>query len=102
MFRKALAAAFVGTALVLAGPAGVGAGPAAADQCLSQSETWAAVQKGQAVEFSRFYGRLLGKVDKVLGAQLCDAGGHLVYEVQVVVAGRASTITLDSRSGAPY
>ena len=72
--------------------------PAAANGCLSQGEARQAVQSGQAVSLSRLRGNIPGEV---LSAQLCRAGGGLVYVVSVLgEGGQVRRLTVDAVSGA--
>lgn len=103
MFRKFFSAPALGLALLLAGPAGIGAVPAAADQCLSATETRAAVANGQAVPLSSVLRQLRATLrGDIVGQQLCDMGGRLVYLIDVYSSADAKTthVQIDAASGA--
>lgn len=78
-------------------------GPAARAQgCLSAAEARSAVQSGQALPLSR----MLKTIRQTVGGeilpppQLCDAGGRLVYHVNVLGRdGQVTQITVDAASG---
>ncbi|MCX5493093.1 hypothetical protein OSH11_00085 [Kaistia dalseonensis] len=84
------------TALVLAGLGGIDT--ARAQGCLSQGEARQAVQSGEAVSLSQIRGGIPGEV---VSAQLCRAGGGLVYVVSVLGHdGGVKRLQVDARSGA--
>ena len=102
MFGKSLHALALGLALILAGPAGFGAIPAAADQCLSAAETRAAVANGQAVPLSSVLRAIRSAVPgDIVRQQLCDLGGRLVYLVDVYSSAGANTthVQIDAQTG---
>lgn len=70
---------------------------AASAQCLSQQETRAAVQSGDA----RPFGSLAGAVNgEILRAELCREGGRLVYVLSVLLPDqRLQERIIDARSG---
>ena len=75
---------------------------ARAQGCLSAAEARNAVQSGQALPLSR----MLKAIRKAAGGeilpppQLCDAGGRLVYYVNVLGRdGQVTQITVDAASG---
>jgi len=81
----------------------LGPAPAARAQgCLSAAEARSAVQSGQALPLSR----MLKTIRQTVGGeilpppQLCDAGGRLVYHVNVLGRdGQVTQITVDAASG---
>ena len=102
MFRKSLRTLALGLALLLAGPAGLGAIPAAADSCLSAAETRAAVASGQAVPLSSVLRSIRAAVPgDIVRQQLCELGGRLVYLVDVYSSAGANTthVQIDAQTG---
>ncbi len=102
MFRESLRTLAFGLALFLAGPAGVGAVPAAADQCLSAAETRAAVASGQAVPLSSVLRAIRAAVPgDIVRQQLCEMGGRLIYLVDVYSSAGANTthVQIDAQTG---
>lgn len=74
----------------------VAAGPAAA-QCLSGGEARQAVASGQAQPLGAIAAGIPGKIVR---ADLCRAGGRLVYELSVLSGNQVRRMTVDARSGA--
>ena len=92
MTKRCIKAAAIAVCLVLSGL------PAQAQGCLSQGEARQAVQSGQAVSLSRLRAGIPGEV---LSAQLCRAGGGLVYIVSVLGdGGQVKRMQVDAQSGA--
>jgi uncharacterized membrane protein YkoI len=99
--RTALTALSLATAVLLAGPEVIGASPASAQACLSQSDVRAAVDSGRAIPLSSVLGQIRATVGgEVLSSSLCDYGGQLVYLVNVLSGGQVTRLTVDAQSGA--
>jgi hypothetical protein len=100
MTRRILSAFLFATALAL----GTAAGPGAASAgCLSQAEVLAAVQNSQALKLSSFLGQIRAAVPggEIQGIPaLCDYGGRLVYQVNVLSGGQVTRVTVDAQTGA--
>jgi hypothetical protein len=102
MMRKLSLAVMLGVAVMLAGPAGLGLAPAAAQGCLSAGDARAAVQSGDVVPLSRVLGqiRAAGGGEVLPTPQLCNIGGRLVYMVNVLTrTGAIKRLVVDARSG---
>jgi multidrug efflux pump subunit AcrA (membrane-fusion protein) len=98
-----LPALFLVIGLLAAGPVGVGPSPAAAQSCYSPAQARAAVQAGKIPNIpslANFLGQIRARGYDVLGGQLCDVGGRLVYKVQVLIGGRQKTLNVDAFTGA--
>lgn len=101
MIRKTLSALSLAAALSLGGPAGIGAGPVAAQACLSQGDARAAVESGRAISLSSLLSQIRATVGgEVLSSTLCDYGGRLIYMVNVLSGGQVTRLTVDAQTGA--
>ncbi|WP_350333392.1 PepSY domain-containing protein [Coralliovum pocilloporae] len=69
--------------------------------CLSQAKVRQLISSGQALPFSKIKRSLRGKVrGKVVKAELCAAGGGLVYVLTVLTrSGKVSRLRVDARNG---
>ena len=101
MIRRTLTALSFGAALCLSGLAGLGAGPAVAQSCLSQDQVRAAVESGQAIPLSNVLGPIRATVDgEILSSpMLCDYGGRLVYVLNVLSNGQVTRLNVDAQTG---
>lgn len=102
MIRKTLTALSLAAALCLSGPAGIGAGPAAAQSCLSQDQVRLAVESGRAIPLSSVLGQIRAQVGgEILSSpMLCDYGGRLVYVLNVLANGQVTRLNVDAQTGA--
>ncbi len=102
MIRRTLSALALVAALNVAGPVGIGAGPAAAQACLSQGDARAAVESGRAIPLSSVLGQIRATVGgEILSSPaLCDFGGRLVYLVNVLSGGQVTRLSVDAQTGA--
>jgi len=99
MTRRILTAFLFATALAFGTAAGSSAASAAG--CLSQGEARAAVLSGQALELSYFLGQIRAAAPgNIIGSELCDRGGGLVYRVRVLSGGQVTRLTVDAQTGA--
>jgi uncharacterized membrane protein YkoI len=99
MFRAILSlvlAASVWMAPALPAAAQAGGG------CLSDAQTRAAIQAGQAQPLSNFIGQVQARFGgQVAGApRLCSVGGRLAYFVTILVGGQVREVRVDAMSGA--
>ena len=100
MLKRIVAVLVLAVALTAAGSPAARAGA-----CLNDSQARQAVATGQALSLSTFYNAIDAKTGggRPAVAQLCDAGGHFVWVVQVLTAsGQQRRITVDALSGAIY
>ena len=79
-----------------------GGAPAYADAC-QPDDPCAAAQSGQIAPLSRFLGTIRQATGggTPVGSQLCQSGGQLVYQIQVIVGGRQMTLRINAVTGAP-
>lgn len=99
--RGRLLSLLLGGFLLASGPSGLGATAHAAG-CLSAADARAAVQSGQAVALSRMLKTIRATVGGEIlpPPQLCNAGGRLVYYVNVLTKnGKVARVTVDAASG---
>ena len=78
-------------------------GAAGAGGCLSDVQTRAAIQAGQARPLSNFIAQIQARMGgQVAGApRLCSIGGRLVYFVTILVGGQVREAKVDAVTGAP-
>ena len=103
--KRMLPALFLAIALLAVGPAAIGPSPAAAQSCYSAAQARAAAQAGkipQVPSLANFLGQIRASGYDVLGGELCDLGGRLVYRVHVLIGGRQKTLNVDAFTGAIY
>ena len=113
MFHNAIPALILSVGLLHGGPGWQGGAPrafapppgafgvpVAAGGCLSSGEARAAVQSGQAIEFSSVLSQIRSVVGgQVISTTLCDADGQLVYYVDVLSSGKVTHLKVDARTG---
>jgi hypothetical protein len=100
MIRRILLTLPLAVALSLAGPAGQGAAPAAAQACLSQNEVRAAVDSGRAIPLSSVLGQLRATGEVLSSPMLCDFSGQLMYVVNVLANGQVTRVYVNAANGA--
>jgi uncharacterized membrane protein YkoI len=95
-------AAGLSLALAVPGAASQFGGAGGGGGCLSDAQTRAAIQAGQARPLSSFIGQIQARMGGQVagGARLCSVGGRLAYLVTILVGGQVREVRVDAMSGA--